>query len=239
MNAYEHLKNLWLAFALVNALLISSSTTALTANVNSLEASNVSSVAALSKHAVYGVLWGICLMCNVWALILSMTGLGLVLNERTNDAVIEKFGNRFLGGPKGRNESRKYCMTMLPSVFTSVGAILFAIASSATACYKYGQVACLVTVVPERVYDCRRHWNVCGCFSWVFLMPPPSPVLLDCLAFFVNRERFDEVDSINARHHVQTKKFRIGVRSAEYHRAHIVLASFVTQQIAVRFEAVS
>ena len=149
MNAYEHLKNLWLAFALVNALLISSSTSALTANVVSLEASNISSVDALSKHAVYGVLWGVCLICNVWALTLSITGLGLVLNERTNDAVIEKFGSRFVGGPKGRNESRKYCVTMMPSVFTSLGAIFFAIASSATACYKYGHVACLVTVIPS------------------------------------------------------------------------------------------
>ena len=126
-DLYEHLKILWQTFGLISALIVSACITSLNSDVSKLDS---------RKRQVFGCIWTACLMANIAALAFSIVGLGLVLRLRSQTDVEKSFGWDY-------KKCAVYLRTMLPSVFTVFGAILFTAACIVTACFKFGRAACI------------------------------------------------------------------------------------------------
>ena len=76
-------------------------------------------------------------MVNIAALWFSITGLGNVLRQGSDEDVRMNFTWDYTNW-------QYYPRTMLPSVLTVLGALLFAAACISTACFKFGSAACAV-----------------------------------------------------------------------------------------------
>ena len=125
---HEHLKSLWQTFALVSALIVSACMTALTSDVSHLNA---------SERRWYGGMWSACLMINLDAFGFSIAGLGFVLSRYKNFEVERDF-------TWDRSKTWVFAKTMLPSTFTTIGALLFMVTSIMTTCQKFDDAVCSV-----------------------------------------------------------------------------------------------
>lgn len=138
-DMHEHLKTLWQTFGIVSALIVSACMSALNSDVSNLTP---------RAQRWYGGLWSACLMLNIDAFGFSIAGLGFVLSRYTNAEVERDFS-------WDRAERGLFWKTMLPSLFTTIGALVFMAASIMTTFQKFGRlvggVACGIGV-PSMVF---------------------------------------------------------------------------------------
>ena len=172
MDLYEHLKNLWQTLGLVSALMVSACITAGNSDLSKV---------SLGEQRAYGVMWSACLMLNIDALVFSVVNLGYLLRLRSIADVQRAFTWEWEAG-----SFLVYAKTMLPSVFTALGALLFAAACIMTAYLKFGvgaviaasllgapvMIGGMVLLVCVIIDDCREHEN--STFQCIATMACPA-----------------------------------------------------------------
>jgi hypothetical protein len=178
-SVFSHWRDLWINFALVNALLIGSSLSALLQPLPGKD--DRQGRHRRTSDEAMGGLWAASLALNIIALLGSMVSVGELLTLRDAGAV-----NNFTGENRDKQEGAENLLKRVerfltnlekqfrlwsPSVLTVLGALLFAVSSAFTAVELHGIKACMpsfciisVGIVPMIYKAAQLVWSS---ITWV------------------------------------------------------------------------
>jgi hypothetical protein len=137
----KDLKDLWNSLAIVNALLIGASVSALLADTKKLQ-EGAKAAGVSFTPAVYGSLWAVCLNVNIATLLVTLSLLASLLDERQHQRKSGEGETSIKYGPP-----TPFIGDTSPRVGTVVGSLFFYIALSYTLFGFFGKVVGSVMVV--------------------------------------------------------------------------------------------